>query len=116
MKQRVKELLKENHPNEIGRLIGTSDSEAKKIVREIYLNDWGYTSLEDWEIEFVEEQGYVLFLKQGDEWIDEGGDFRCFDSEEQALDHLRDSLSLWHEKSIINACVLGFQLKLKEAK
>jgi hypothetical protein len=116
MKQRVKELLKENHPNEIGRLIGTSDSEAKKIVREIYLNDWGYTSLEDWEIGFVEEQGYVLFLKQGDEWIDEGGDFRCFDSEEQALDHLRDSLSLWHEKSIINACVLGFQLKLKGAK
>jgi hypothetical protein len=95
MKQRVEELLKENHPNEIGRLIGTSDSEAKKIVREIYLNDWGYTSLDDWEIESVGEDEYVLFLKQGDEWIDEEGDFRCFASKEQALDHLRDSLSLW---------------------
>jgi hypothetical protein len=95
MKQRVEELLKENHPNEIGRLIGTSDSEAKKVVREIYLNDCGYTSLDDWEIEDVGEHGYVLFLKQGDEWIDEEGDFRCFYSKEKALDHLRDSLSLW---------------------
>jgi hypothetical protein len=96
MKPLVKELLKEYHPNEIGRLIGTSDNEAKKIVREIYLDDWGYASLDDWEVQPVGEYGHVLFLKQGDEWIDDWGDFRCFYSEEKALDHLRSSLTRWH--------------------
>ena len=48
MKARIEELLKEWHPSEIGRLVGLSDRDAKKIVREIYF-DWGYTSPEDWQ-------------------------------------------------------------------
>jgi hypothetical protein len=47
MKQQIEQLLEEWHPNEIGRLVGLSDSEAKKIVREIYF-DWGYNALADW--------------------------------------------------------------------
>lgn len=95
MKQHIRELLKEHHPNEIGRLVGLSDNEAKRIVREIYF-DWGYTSIDDWEVQHVGEYGHVLFLKQGDEWIDDDGDFRCFYSKEAALEHLRSSLTRWH--------------------
>jgi len=102
MKQRVEELLKENHPNEIGRLIGTSDNEAKKIVREIYLSDWGYNEPDDWKVEDIGEGMFVLFLKQGDEWIDENGDSRYFDSEQEALSHLQKSLRLWHKQVRLN--------------
>jgi len=101
MKQHIRELLREHHPNEIGRLVGLSDNEAKKIVREIYLNDWGYANFDDWETQNVGEYGHVLFLKQGDEWIDEDGYFRCFYSKEAALEHLRSSLTQWHLSLIL---------------
>jgi len=95
MKQQIEQLLKEWHPNEIGRLVGLSDSEAKKIVREIYF-DWGYTSREDWVVVEAYAGEYVLYLEQGDEWIDEDGDYRCFDTKQEALDHLQESLRRWH--------------------
>jgi hypothetical protein len=37
MKEQIRELLKEWHPAEIGRMVGLPDNEAKKLVREIYL-------------------------------------------------------------------------------
>jgi len=95
MKQQIQQLLEEWHPNEIGGLVGLSDSEAKKIVREIYF-DWGYTSREDWVARHIGDGEYVLYLDQGDEWIDEDGNFRCFGSKEQALEHLHESLKRWH--------------------
>jgi hypothetical protein len=53
----------------------------------------------------VQEVGdcqFVLFLKQGDEWIDENGDYRFFDTKEQALNHLHFSLRLWHDQVALN--------------
>lgn len=97
MKEQIRELLKEWHPAEIGRLVGLSDNEAKKLVRQIYF-EWGYTEPDDWEVKEVAGRQFVLFLKQGDEWIDENGDYRYFDSEEQALSHLHFSLKLWHDE------------------
>lgn len=97
MKEQIRELLKEWHPAEIGRIVGLSDSDTKKIVREIYFG-WGYTSPDDWKVQHIGDGEYVLLLDQGDEWIDEEGDFRCFDSKEGALDHLRESLRLWHDQ------------------
>lgn len=97
MKERIRELLEEWHPNEIGLMVGLSDSDTKKIVREIYF-DWGYASPDDWKAHHIGFGQYVLFLNQGDEWIDEEGNFRCFDSKEEALDHLRASLKLWHDQ------------------
>jgi hypothetical protein len=58
MKQQIEQLLEEWHPNEIGRLVGLSDSEAKKIVREIYF-DWGYNALADWAPSYEEGTGFV---------------------------------------------------------
>ena len=101
MKQQIEKLLEEWHPAEIGRIVGLSDSDAKKIVREIYF-EWGYTSPEDWEAQHIGDGEYVLLLKQGDEWIDEDGEFRCFDSKEAALEHLHASLRRWHEQVSLN--------------
>jgi hypothetical protein len=101
MKEQIRELLKEWHPAEIGRLVGISSNEAKKIVREIYF-EWGYTDPEDWEVQEVGDCQFVLFLKQGDEWIDENGDYRFFDTKEQALNHLHFSLRLWHDQVALN--------------
>ena len=101
MKQQIEKLLEEWHPAEIGRLVGLSDNEAKKLVREIYFG-WGYTSPDDWKAHHIGLGQYVLFLNQGDEWVDEEGDFRCFDSKEEALDHLRASLKLWHDWVALN--------------
>jgi hypothetical protein len=97
MKEQIEKLLEEFHPNEIGRLVGMSDSDAKKIVREIYFG-WGYTEPDDWVVENLGDDQFILCLKQGDEWVDENGDYCFFDSEEEALDHLRASLKLWHDQ------------------
>jgi len=97
MKEQIEKLLEESHPNEMGRLVGLPDNEAKKLVREIYFG-WGYTELDDWVVEDMGDAQFILCLKQGDEWIDENGDYRCFDSEEEALSHLRESLQLWHDE------------------
>jgi hypothetical protein len=101
MKEQIRELLKEWHPAEIGRLVGIPGNDAKKIVREIYF-EWGYTEPDDWEVQEVGDCQFVLFLKQGDEWIDENGNHVLFDSKKEARSHLRKSLRLWHEQVALN--------------
>ena len=97
IRDQIEELLKEWHPAEIGPLVGLPNNEAKKIVREIYFG-WGYTNPEDWVVQEVGDRFFVLFLKQGDE----NGDYRFFDSEEQAISHLHASLRIWHEELALN--------------
>jgi len=99
--EKVEKLLEDYHPNEIGRLIGVSEEEGKKIVREIYFG-WGYTEVDDWEAQDIGEGKYVLALKQGDEWIDEDGNNVLFDSKKEARSHLRKSLRQWHEQVALN--------------
>lgn len=101
IKQQVEKLLEDYHPNEIGRLVGLPDNEAKKLVREIYFG-WGYTEVDDWKVQDMGKDQFVLCLKQGDEWIDENGDYRYFDSKKEARSHLRKSLQLWHEQVALN--------------
>ena len=97
IEKKVEKLLEDYHPNEIGRLIGVSEQEGKKIVREIYFG-WGYTEPDDWEVQELGDDHFILCLKQGDEWIDENGEHVLFESEEEALSHLRESLQLWHDE------------------
>jgi hypothetical protein len=87
LKKIVIELLGDYHANEIGRLIGMSESEGKKIVRDIYLNEWGYT---EWIPHDVGD-GCALFC-HGAEWIDENGDHVIFETEEEAINHLKEFL------------------------
>jgi hypothetical protein len=101
MKERIEELLMEWHPNEIAKMVGLSDSEAKKIVREIYFS-WGFTTPDDWTMHHIGDGKYALFTRQGDEWIDEDGEFRCFDHKSDALEHLYVSLKRWNEQVVLN--------------
>ena len=83
LKSKVKELLYEYHAAEIGRLIGLTENEGKMIVREIMLDEWGYT---EWMPRNV-GNGYALFC-HGSEWIDENGDNLLFDTEQEALEYM----------------------------
>jgi hypothetical protein len=83
-KSKVKKLLWECHPAEIGRLMDMSESEGKKIVRRIMLEDWKYT---EWEPLNV-GNGYALFC-HGSEWIDENGDNLIFDTKLEANEYLQ---------------------------
>jgi len=85
MKNRIKELLNEYHVAEIGRLVDLTDAEVMRIVREIYLVDWGYT---DWQPRNV-GNGFALFC-HGAEWIDENGDYLIFNTEDQAMQYLNE--------------------------
>ena len=99
--EKVERLLEDYHPNEIGRLLGVSEQEGKKIVREIYFG-WGYTEPDDWEVQELGDDHFILCLKQGDEWIDEDGEHVLFESEEEAISHLNEALRLWHEQVALN--------------
>ena len=83
-KRKVKELLREHHAAEIGRLIDMTETEGKKIVRRIMLEDWGYT---EWEPRNVGD-GYALFC-HGSEWIDENGDNLIFDTAQEAEKYIQ---------------------------
>jgi hypothetical protein len=83
-KRKVKELLLEHHAAEIGRLIDMTETEGKKIVRRIMLEDWGYT---EWEPRNVGD-GYALFC-HGSEWIDENGDNLIFDTAQEAEKYIQ---------------------------
>jgi hypothetical protein len=83
LKSKVKELLYEYHEAEISKLLDLSHAETMKLVREIMLNDWGYT---EWEPRNV-GNGYALFC-HGSEWIDENGDNLLFDTEQEALEYV----------------------------
>jgi len=82
-KSKVKKLLWENHAAEIGRLMGMTESDGKKIVRRIMLEDWGYAQ---WHPRYVGD-GYALFCN-GAEWIDENGDNLIFDTEQKAMEYM----------------------------
>ena len=69
-------------PAKVDKII-VNESEGKKIVRDIYLNDWGYTN---WYTKKIDE-GYGLFC-MGAEYIDENGDNLAFDTEQEALEYL----------------------------
>jgi hypothetical protein len=81
-KHKVKELLWEYHPAEIGKLMNMTENQGKKIVRRILLEDWGY---KNWEPRYVGD-GYALFCF-GSEWIDENGENLIFDTAEQANEY-----------------------------
>lgn len=84
-KDKAKQLLLEHHAAEIGRLLDMTENEGKKLVRDIMLNDWGYT---EWQPRRV-DGGYALFC-HGSEWIDENGDCLVFDTEQEAQEYMQE--------------------------
>lgn len=89
LKEQIIELLNENHPAELERLTGVDDVVCKKIVHELYMDNFNDPNC--WH---VERSGdiWVIFGKTfAGEWIDENGDYRGFDTKREANDHIKET-------------------------
>jgi hypothetical protein len=88
LKEKIIELLEENHPAELERLTGYDDTTCKKIVHELYME--GFNDPNCWH---VERSGdiWVIYGNTTDEWIDEDGEYRGFDTEREANDYIKET-------------------------
>ena len=88
LKNIISELLEENHPAELERLTGVDGQICKKIVHELYPKE-----TYKWEAEPIGDGSWGIYGKNfSGEWIDENGDYLCFDSEEEANEYIRESI------------------------
>jgi len=87
LKDEIIELLNENHPAELARLTGEGDETCKKIVHELYMENFNDPNC--WH---VERSGdiWVIYGNTTDEWIDENGDYLGFDTKEEAMDYIKE--------------------------
>jgi hypothetical protein len=92
MKQKIIELLSDYHPNEIARLTGLGDTEALKIVHEIYLKDWSLNTPQDWQAENCGDHWVIFGRYSSGEWIDKNGDYLCFDTEAEANQYIEETM------------------------
>ena len=88
LKEKIIELLEENHPAELERLTGYDDTTCKKIVHELYME--GFNDPNCWH---VERSGniWVIYGNTTDEWINEDGDYLGFDTEQEANDYIKET-------------------------
>ena len=88
LKDRIAELLEENHPAELERLTGEDDVVCKKIVHELYMERFNDPNC--WH---VERSGHiwVIYGNTTDEWINEDGDYLGFDTEQEANDYIKET-------------------------
>jgi len=103
LRAKALELLPDYHENEIGRLLGISEQDGKKICRDIFLNDYGYSvhdfSPEDVGIMGDGSNGWGIFAN-GLEWIDESGDHLIFATEAEAAEYLDEVIAKELQKEI----------------
>ena len=88
LKDRIIDLLEENHPAELERLTGYDDTTCKKIVHELYMERFNDRNC--WK---PERSGdiWVIYGLFTDEWIDENGDYLGFDTEREANDYIKET-------------------------
>lgn len=98
LRAKALELLPDFHENEIGRLLGISEQDGKKICRDIFLNDYGY-SVHDFSPVEIDDEVWCIFA-DGLEWIDETGDHLIFESEAEAAEYLDKIIAEEMQKEI----------------
>ena len=91
MKAKIKDLLEDNHPNELERLTGLDETEALKIVHEIY-KDGGLHEPQYWEAERVGDIWAIYGKTFAGEYIDANGDFLAFDTKKEANDYIKEQI------------------------
>jgi hypothetical protein len=89
LKDKIIDLLEENHPSELERLTGYDDTTCKKIVHEIYMD--GFNDRNCWEPERVGDIWVIFGKTFAGEWIDENGDYRGFDTKREANDYIKET-------------------------
>jgi hypothetical protein len=94
LKAKIIELLVENNPAELERLTGADDTTCKKIVHELYMERFNDPNC--WQVEYVGYLGddlWAIYGKTTDEWIDENGDYRGFDTKEEAEQYIKETFN-----------------------
>lgn len=88
LKEKIIDLLEENHPAELERLTGYDDTTCKKIVHQLYMEN--FNDPDCWQ---VERSGdiWVIYGKSTDEWIDEDGEYRGFDTRREAEQYIKET-------------------------
>ena len=89
LKDKIAELLEENHPAELERLTGEDDVVCKKIVHELYME--GFNDRNCWEPERVGDIWVIFGKNFSGEWIDEDGEYRGFDTKREANDYIKET-------------------------
>jgi hypothetical protein len=89
LKDKIAELLEENHPAELARLTGEDDVTCKKIVHELYME--GFNDRNCWEPEKVDDIWVIFGKNFSGEWIDENGDYLGFDTKQEANDYIKET-------------------------
>ena len=89
LKDKIAMLLEENHPAELERLTGVDDTTCKKIVHELYME--GFNDPNCWEPERVGDIWVIFGKNFSGEWIDENGDYRGFDTEQEAEQYIKET-------------------------
>lgn len=87
LKAWISDLLVENHPAELSRLTGITDTLCKQIVHELYMERFNDPSC--WHVE-RSDNVWVIYGNTTDEWIDENGDYLAFDTEQEANDYIKE--------------------------
>jgi hypothetical protein len=88
LKEKIIELLEENHPAELERLTGYDDTTCKKIVHQLYME--GFNDRNCWEPERVGDI-WVIYGNTTDEWIDKDGEYRGFDTKKEAMQYIKET-------------------------
>jgi hypothetical protein len=87
LKDRIIDLLEENHPNELARLTGEDEDTCLKIVHELLSKDPN-----DWEPERSGDIWAIYGKTFSAEWIDENGDYLGFDTKREANDYIKENI------------------------
>jgi hypothetical protein len=89
LKDKIADLLEENHPAELERLTGYDDVICKKIVHELYMD--GFNDRNCWEPERVGDIWVIFGKNFSGEWINEDGDYMGFDTRREAIEYIRET-------------------------
>jgi hypothetical protein len=88
-KDKIAELLRENHPAELERLTGVDDTTCKKVVHQLYME--GFNDQNCWEPERVGDIWVIFGKNFSGEWIDEEGEYRGFDTRREAEQYIKET-------------------------
>jgi hypothetical protein len=89
LKDKIADLLEENHPAELERLTGYDDVVCKKIVHELYMD--GFNDRNCWEPERVGDIWVIFGKNFSGEWINEDGDYMGFDTRREAIEYIKET-------------------------
>jgi len=89
LKDRIAELLEENHPAELERLTGIDDVICKKVVNRLYME--GFNDRNCWEPERVDDIWVIFGKNFSGEWIDENGDYVGFETRNEAMQYIKET-------------------------